>query len=218
MSSHGGPPLQPLPYAQPPQVPPPQVPPPPQIAPEHLVQLQNAKRGMRKIRRAISTATFDGGTLVVFGLMTFILGMGDVVSVALGVGLMAIGAIELYAARRLKRLEPPAIGFLFWNQIALGSMLLIYAIWRVFDVVHNPANSALATEAAAAGLNAGDLQGLAGLDQSITLLVYSSLMAVAVFGQGSMALFYFTRRKHLHAYLAQTPPWITQMQKAGMGI
>lgn len=213
MSSPSGSPLEPLPYAQPPQVPP-----PPQISPEHLLQLQNAKRGMRKIRRAISTATFDGGTLVVFGLMTFILGMGDVVSVVLGAGLMAIGAIELYAARRLKRLEPPAIGFLFWNQIALGSLLMIYAIWRVFDTLHNPANSALATEAAAAGLNAGDLQGLAGLDQSISLLVYSSLMAVAVFGQGGLALFYFTRRKHLRAYLAETPPWITQMQRAGMGI
>src|SRR5947209_2812668 len=143
MSSHGGPPLQPLPYAQAPQGLP-----PPQISAEHLLQLQNAKRGMRKIRRAISTATFDGWTLAVFGLMTFVFGMGDVVAAALGAGLMAIGAIELYAARRLKRLEPPAVGVLFWNQIALGSVLMIYAIWRVFDVVHNPANSALAAEAA----------------------------------------------------------------------
>jgi hypothetical protein len=212
MSSPSGPPLQPLPYAQGAQVA------PPQISPEHLLQLQNAKRGMRKIRRAISTATFDGWTLAAFGVVTFIFGMGDVVAVALGAGLMAIGVIELYAARRLKRLEPPAVGVLVWNQIALGSVLMIYAIWRVFDVLHNPANSAFAAEAAAAGLNAGDLKGLAGLDQSITLLVYYSLMAVAVFGQGGLALFYFTRRKHLQAYLAETPTWITQMQKAGMGI
>ena len=216
MSSHGGPPMQPLPYAQPPQGG--QGPPPPQISAEHLVQLQNAKRGMRKIRRAIGTATFDGWTLAVFGVMTFVLGMGDWLALALGAGLMAIGGIELYAARRLKRLEPPAVGVLVWNQIALGSVLMIYAIWRVFSVLHNPANSALAAEAAAAGLNAGDLQGLAGLDQSITLLVYYSLMAIAVFGQGSMALFYSTRRKHLQAYLAETPKWITQMQRAGMGI
>ena len=214
MSSHSGPPLQPLPYAQPPQVPPP----PPQISPEHLQQLQNAKRGMGKIRRAISTATFDGWTLAVFGLMTFVFGMGDVVAVALGAGLMAIGAIELYAARRLRRLEPPAVGILVWNQIVLGSVLMGYAIWRVFDALHNPANSALAAEAAAAGLTASDLQGVVGLEQSITLLVYYSLMAIAIFGQGGLALFYFTRRKHLLAYLAQTPPWITQMQKAGMGI
>jgi hypothetical protein len=204
--------LEPLPYAQALQVA------PPQISPEHLQQLQNAKRGMRKIRRAISTATFDGWTLAVFGVKTFIFGMGDVVAVALGAGLMAIGVIELYAARRLKRLESPAVGVLVWNQIALGSVLMIYAIWRVFEVLHNPANSAFAAEAAAAGLTASDLKGLAGLDQSISLLVYYGLMAVAVFGQGGLALFYFTRRKHLQAYLADTPTWITQMQRAGMGI
>src|SRR5438309_2180191 len=158
MSSPSGPPLQPLPYAQAPQVA------PPQISAEHLQQLQNAKRGMRKIRRAISAATFDGWTLAVFGLMTFMLGMGDGVAVVLGAGLMTIGGIELYAARRLKRLEPPAVGILFWNQIALGSVLMIYAIWRVFDVLHNPANSAFAQEAAAAGLTGSDVQGVVGLE------------------------------------------------------
>src|SRR5947209_4538850 len=116
MSSHGGPPLQPLQYAQGGQGPP--APAPPQISAEHLGQLQEARRRMRKIRRAINAATLDGWSLAVFGLMTFMLGMGDVVAVVLGAGLMAIGGIELYAARRLKRLEPPAVGILFWNQIA----------------------------------------------------------------------------------------------------
>jgi hypothetical protein len=209
--------LQPLPYAQPPQVPQ-GLPPPPQISAEHLRQLQEAKRRMGKIRRAVGAATWDGGTLVVFGFMTFVLGMGDGVSMVLGAGLMAIGAVELYAGRRLKRLELPAVGMLFWNQIALGSVLMIYAIWRVFDTLHNPGNSAFAQQAAAAGLTGSDVQGIVGLEQSVTLLVYYSLMTIAVFGQGSMALFYFTRRKHLRKYLAETPEWITGMQRAGMGV
>ena len=52
----------------------------------------------------------------------------------------------------------------------------------------------------------------------IMIAVYGCLMAVAVFGQGSMVLYYLTRRKHLKDYVAQTPPWIIQMQREGVGM
>jgi hypothetical protein len=211
MSSPSGPPPAPLQYvhAQPVS--------PPQISPENLQQLQAAKRGMRKIRRAISTAIFDGWTVAVCGILTFLLGLGDLTSMALGAGLTTIGVIELYGAKRLKRLDQSAIDFLVWNQIALGSLLLIYAVWRTIDVLHHPA-TASSLGASDAQLEAAGLGNITHLEQSVMLAVYASLMVVAVFGQGSMALYYFTRRKHLQSYLAETPPWITQMQRVGMGI
>jgi hypothetical protein len=190
---------------------------PPQISPENLQELQAAKRGMRKIRRAVTTATFDGWTVAFFGILTFIFSIGDIISMALGAGLTVIGVIELYGAKRLKRLDQSAIAFLVWNQIALGSLLLIYAVWRTVDILHHPA-TASSLGATEAELDAAGMGNIANLEQSMMLAVYGSLMAIAVFGQGSMALYYFTRRKHVQTYLAETPPWITQMQRAGMGI
>jgi len=172
---------------------------------------------MRKIRRAVTTATFDGWTVAFFGILTFIFSIGDIISMALGAGLTVIGVIELYGAKRLKRLDQSAIAFLVWNQIALGSLLLIYAVWRTVDILHHPA-TASSLGATEAELDAAGMGNIANLEQSMMLAVYGSLMAIAVFGQGSMALYYFTRRKHVQTYLAETPPWITQMQRAGMGI
>lgn len=189
----------------------------PQISPENLQQLQQAKKGMRKIRRAVTTAAFDGWTVAFFGIVTFIFGLGDLTSMGLGAGLAIIGLIELCGAKRLKKLDQSAITFLVWNQIALGSLLLIYAVWRTIYVVHHPA-SASSLGATAADLEAAGLGGITNLEQSMMLAVYASLMAVAIFGQGSMALYYYTRRKYVRAYLLETPPWITQMQRAGMGI
>src|ERR1700722_2465874 len=99
MSSPSVPPPPPLQYvhAQPVS--------PPQISPENFQQLQAAKRGMRKIRRAMNTATFDGWTVAACGILTFLLGLGDITSMALGAGLTIIGLIELNGAKRLKRLD-----------------------------------------------------------------------------------------------------------------
>jgi hypothetical protein len=59
----------------------------------------------------------------------------------------------------------------------------------------------------------GSIDSLARL---LGVLVYGTLAAVAIFGQGGTALYYFTRRKHVEAYLRETPQWILDAQRAGM--
>jgi mannose/fructose/N-acetylgalactosamine-specific phosphotransferase system component IIC len=49
---------------------------------------------------------------------------------------------------------------------------------------------------------------------AITIL-YSSLIAVAIFAQGGTALYYFSRQKYLQRYVQETPAWILEMQRAG---
>ena len=41
-------------------------------------------------------------------------------------------------------------------------------------------------------------------------------MAVGVFGQGGLALYYATRAKLVRAYIEETPSWIVDMQRAGV--
>ena len=49
----------------------------------------------------------------------------------------------------------------------------------------------------------------------VTLAANAGLIAVAVLAQGGLAAYYFSRVKHVQAYLAQTPAWVVAVQKSG---
>ncbi len=187
----------------------------PQLAAEHLQQLQVARFTMRKIRRAVAMAWFDGVTIGVFGLLTLIFGLTDPTSLLLGGGMMAVAIVELTAASRLKRLDATAARTLAWNQVALGSMLLIYAIWQLFHID---------TAATYAELTKTDpelrqmLEPVEGLTTLVMQCVYGALIVVAIFGQGGMALYYHFRRRSVESYTKQTPEWILTMQRAGVSV
>jgi hypothetical protein len=54
-----------------------------------------------------------------------------------------------------------------------------------------------------------------GLTHQIMLLLYGSLIVAAAVEAG-MAWYYYSRGRYLREYLARTPTWILNMQKAGM--
>jgi len=60
------------------------------------------------------------------------------------------------------------------------------------------------------------LQPIENLTHLIAMALYGAMIAVALFAQGGLALFYFTRGKHIDAYLARTPAWILAMQRGGI--
>jgi hypothetical protein len=184
------------------------------LSPEQLRQIADARRRSAKIRKGVSVALFDGWTIGIFAGLTLIGGLFSFVGLLLGAGMMAVAYVEIRGAKRLRQLDPAAPKTLAWNQVFLGALLFAYAVfslWRIY---------AGQTELAAQ-LNAyPELAGIAGdverLSQLIGLLIYGTLIAVAVFGQGGTALFYLTRRKYIDAYLRDTPQWIIDAQRAGM--
>jgi hypothetical protein len=54
------------------------------------------------------------------------------------------------------------------------------------------------------------------ITRTIGLMVYGGLAAVAIFGQGGTALYYWSRRRFVEAYLKETPRWIIDAQRAGL--
>jgi hypothetical protein len=188
----------------------------PQLSPENLHQLHLARTAMRKVRRAAAVATIDGWTIGTFGVLTALVGLFDVTGVVMGLGMVAIACVELRGAARLRRLEAPAAAALGWNQIALGTLLLAYAVWRLTVVMRG--GGEYAAIAASDPQIGRMLEPFEGLTRLVLQTVYGTLIAVAVFGQGSMALYYFTRRAHVRSYLSQTPPWIIEMQRAGVSL
>jgi hypothetical protein len=203
----------PAPPASPPPLPPPPAAVQP-LTPEHLRVLQLAQAEARPIRRAFSVARFDGWTIALFGGLTALLGLPVVSNVLIGLALLAIGSIELRAADRLRRLDARALRVLAINQLVLAVLLITYSVWRLLAIQRGGAAEALGAS--------GDpelsrmLGSVDDITKSIARAVYVTLIAVAVFAQGGLALYYLRRRKILAAYLSQTPPWILEMQRAGV--
>ena len=149
-----------------------------------------------------------------FAALTCLCSLGSVSGVLLGLGMAVVAAVELHSAKRLRRLQPQAARTLGLNQLALAAMLILYALWSI--------HGELTGEGAYASLKASDAQLAAmlgpieDLTRMVVLAVYGAVIAVAVLAQGGLAVFYFSRVKHIKAYLTHTPDWILQMQRAGV--
>jgi hypothetical protein len=185
----------------------------PQLSEENLRQLAAARVGQRKINRAVSIARFDGWTLGFFGGFTLLLGFTDISCILIGSALCVIAFVELKGANKLSKLDPASLRMLMYNQLVLAGLLLIYSVWSLH-----------------AGLSGGQLGDLnvddpqvaqalapyAGLGGAINVILYGGLILVAIFGQGGLAFYYFTRQRALRNYVETTPKWILDMQAAGI--
>lgn len=186
----------------------------PYLSAENLRQLSSARAASRKVRRAIAVASFDGWSIGVFGGLTLLFGLTDFSSIALGLGMGVVAFIELRGAGRLRRLEAGAARTLGFNQVALGTMLILYATWHIVAQLTGPSpyQSIKSSDAQLAHM----LQPIEDLSRMLTIAIYSAVIAIAFFAQGGLALFYFTRDKHLRDYLSRTPDWILTMQRSGI--
>ncbi len=184
------------------------------LSPEHIAQLAKARKSLKKVRRAISVAQFDGWTIAIFGGITLLTGITDWKSVGVGGGLVAIAYVELRAASRLAKMDRDALRVMGKNQLVLACLLIVYAVWQIIWIQRGGMMQELKSLPAEDSL--ADFIGPAGeMATQLMMGMYCILIAVAIFGQGSLALYYFSRARYLHAYLTETPPWILAMQRRG---
>jgi len=92
---------------------------------EHLRQLAAARKAARKLRRAITVASFDGWTVGVFAALTLLTGLTDPSGLLMGAGMGAVAFVELRAASRLRRLETGVTRTLGFNQLALAGIFIV---------------------------------------------------------------------------------------------
>ncbi len=186
------------------------------LSPEQLWQITEARKSSRKIRRAVNIARFDGWTLALAAGLTFVLSIGDLSGMAIGALLGVIAGVELYNANRLRALNPRAARILGFNQLALALLLILYSSWQIYAQLTGKGEVEQLGQSDP--LVAQSLQGINQIVTTIVLGIYSGLIAVAIFAQGSLALYYFTRIKHIRKHVSRTAPWIIAMQKADIGI
>ena len=56
------------------------------------------------------------------------------------------------------------------------------------------------------------------LYRQIVLALYGSVIVLSVIFQGGNAIYYFTRRSTIEAYVSETPAWIRDLQSATTAI
>ena len=173
-------------------------------------QLTMASTAWSKLRRLATYAAFDGWTLAILGALTLICGgYGSISGLLLSMALLGTGIFELASVGQLRRLNPSAINRLACNQLVLAGALILYAIVCLMqsrgggEVISPEIEQSLAQ----LGLSTSEL------NDQLSTVQNTGLIAVALLVQGGTALYYFSRQKHLLRYLQQTPPWIQQMQR-----
>ena len=184
----------------------------PQLTPEHFRELETARHALRKIRRAVGAAKFEGFPIAILGGLTVLLGITSVADILMGLVLIAIGVIEIIGAGQLRRLDVRGIRTLTFNQLTFATLILLYALWNLHGEMAHPVGGASDAESQALGQVD---PSVLSITHEVMLLVYASFILAAAF-EAAMAAYFHSRGPLLRQYLAETPEWIVSMQKAGV--
>ncbi len=188
---------------------------------EHFDQLAHAKLRAKKVRKAGRLAMTNGCILGVFSGCSFLFaGVGalfgefDVIGLVMGVGLALVAWNEFRGRAMLLRFELRGSRVLGWNQLGLMALVIGYAAWMLGTALWGPSPFAEVMDRDAALTQS--LGSVEQLYEMISLAIYGGLIAGTLIFQGLNSLYYFTRGKHVEAYLRETPQWVVELQRRGI--
>jgi hypothetical protein len=202
-------------------VPPPKAPAeatPPMVEAQFLL-VRQALAARQPIRSAARTARRSAVT-------TLVIGAGSVpvavlfpswLGIVVALGICTIGAIEYAGARRMQRGLPSAAAFLARNQLAFLGLIVAYCVLQMVSASSPAAGSAIISDELQSQLSqvpgfGGDFtQQIKAAVPLVSYAFYTLVILLSAGFQGGLALFYFTRKKHLEALERSTPPWVLRL-------
>ena len=182
----------------------------------HRRELTAARDRSKAIRKAARVAAFNGwstAAIAAFSAM-FLLFDRSGWAIAMTLGLSIVAFNEFRGRKRLLNYDPSAATLLGWNQLGLLAMVVVYCLWSIYG----SADEAGAVRAELKGYSdldaaLGTTGGFEGMFKTITYAVYGGVIALSVLFQGGNALYYFTRRRHVEDFIAETPEWVRDVQR-----
>lgn len=181
-------------------------------------QLTEARRRGQKIQRAASVAAFNGWSIGIFAALSAPFALFSLAGFALAAGMAVVAYGEFAGRRGLLRFEPGAATRLGWNQLGLLGLIVTYSLWMTAAGLAG--DGPFSAEFAATP----ELQDVLGspeaFDQTYRLVLvgfYAVVVALSVAFQGGNAWYYFSRRRHVEAYVAETPAWVLDVQRLTHG-
>jgi hypothetical protein len=159
-------------------------------------------------------AAFNGWTTALVAAVSAPFSLGNPVGLALAAGIAIVAINEFRGRKQLLNFEPRGATLLGWNQLSLLAMIVAYSLWMLHSSFNE--TGAIAAELKSyADLDAvlGSSGGFEGLYKQIVLYFYGGVIALSTLFQGGTALYYFSRRRHVEEYVAETPSWVRDIER-----
>jgi hypothetical protein len=179
----------------------------------HRQELTLANERAKRIRKAAGMAAFNGWAIGIFAALSAPFALFSLAGFFVTIGLSIVAYNEFQGRKRLLRFDPTSPVLLGWNQLGLLALIIVYCVWMLLEGLTGPtpfaAEMAKSPELAGAGVS---LNQFDDLYKGLVVIVYGMVIVVSVVFQGLNALYYFTRRKHVRAYVQETPGWVLDLQ------
>jgi len=185
-------------------------------AAQHQALLKSTQL-FKPIRRAMGIASFDAfaaGMLAILALPFAIFSIWSALAVVV---LATVACVELRGRILLARLNPIAARWLGWNQVFFLSMICVYCAASIAQVLLYPPDLAtlkdLQQYMPAGYQNIDFASGL----QILTIVLYGLVALTSSVYIGLVALYYFTRRKHILRFVEDAPAWVVALYRMDAG-
>jgi ribosome-associated protein YbcJ (S4-like RNA binding protein) len=183
------------------------------IGEQQQAELRDAAELYRPLARAALRAQNNGKWLAVFGGLSLAWGVLTVDWVALIVGgiVLVTGIVEMRQGRRLSAADADAPLRLCRNELVLGATISLYAILKL--TIWRDTGAELQD-----ALGAGNVEAL-GMDieamyDSMSKLIYATVLAVTVLYQGGMARYFLRQREAVDRYREDVADWAREIVQA----
>ena len=181
---------------------------------EHRRELAAARDRSTSIRKAARVAGFNGWTTALIAALSAPFSLFSPVGLLLTAGITFVAYNEFRGRKRLLNFDPSAARLLGWNQLGLLAMITVYCLWMLYASFNE--SSALSAELktyAELDEALGAAGGFESLVKQIVLYFYGGVIALSALFQGGTALYYFSRRRLIEDYVAETPEWVRDVQR-----
>lgn len=182
---------------------------------QHMEELARANERAKKVMKAAKMAAFNCWGVAIFAGLSLLFSLSSLKGLLVGVGMAVVAWNEFRGGRMVRRFDLRGPVLLGWNQVGFAVLLVAYSSWSIWDTLATP-NPYLA-EMQANPAAASTLGSIGELYTTLTVAVYGGLIVLSIIFQGLTAVYYFTRSRHMRAYLEQTPDWVVRIQRATSG-
>jgi hypothetical protein len=180
----------------------------------HRRELVAARDRSTCIRKAARVAAFNGWTTALIAAISAPFSLFSPVGLALTGGIAIVACNEFRGRKRLLNFNPSGACLLGWNQLGLLAMITAYSLWMLYASL-NESGSLAAQLQSYADLDAalGSAGGFENLYKQVVIYFYGGVIGLSALFQGGTALYYFSRRRLVESYNAETPEWVREVQR-----
>jgi hypothetical protein len=187
----------------------------PPLDESHHRALAAATERAEPIRRAVRVATFNAWTTAILATLSAPFALFSLAGFLVFAALAVVAWNEFRGRRHLLKYDPAGATILGWNQLGLLAVITVYCVWALYSNLWGSGSiEAQLRDNPQLGPTINSIDGFDDLYRTIVVVLYGSVIALSALFQGANALYYFSRRKYVEAYVRDTPAWVIDLGRA----